>query len=92
MLAETVMLGEMKAAGLLKGEVEDMMKVRIGAIFMPCGMGHLLGLDIHDVGGFPEVRVYGHALVNVDYVYMFADSLKEVVSTHICVVVLYIII
>ena len=55
LLAETVLLQEMKAGGLLVGEVDAMMEVRLGAIFMPCGMGHLLGLDIHDVGGFPKV-------------------------------------
>ncbi len=56
MLAERVTLGELKAGGLLKGEVDDMMKVRLGAIFQPHGLGHLMGLDVHDVGGFPQVR------------------------------------
>ena len=56
MLAERVILGELKSAGLLKGEVEEMMKVRLGAVFMPHGLGHFMGKDVHDVGGFPEVR------------------------------------
>ena len=55
LLSERVILAEMVAMGLLRGAVEDMMKVRLGAVFMPCGMGHLLGLEIHDVGGYPEV-------------------------------------
>lgn len=57
-LAERVWLGELKEAGLLKGEVEDMMKVRLGAVFMPHGLGHFMGKDVHDVGGYPEVSVY----------------------------------
>ena len=54
-LAERVILEDLKANGLLTGEVDDMMKVRLGARFMPHGLGHLLGLDVHDVGGYPEV-------------------------------------
>ena len=48
-------LEELKKAGLLHGEVEDMMKVRLGAVFMPHGLGHFMGKDVHDVGGYPEV-------------------------------------
>ena len=54
-LAERVFLGELTNAKLLKGKVEDMMKVRLGAVFMPHGLGHFMGKDVHDVGGFPEV-------------------------------------
>ena len=54
-LAERVELEELKKAGLLHGEVEDMMKVRLGAVFLPHGLGHFMGKDVHDVGGYPEV-------------------------------------
>ena len=54
-LAERVELEELKNAGLLHGEVEAMMKVRLGAVFMPHGLGHFMGKDVHDVGGYPEV-------------------------------------
>ena len=55
-LAETVALEELVRAGLLKGEVEAMMQVRLGAVFMPHGLGHFMGCDTHDVGGYPQVR------------------------------------
>ncbi len=55
-LAERVELEALKEAGLLKGEVADMMKVHLGAVFMPHGLGHFMGCDVHDVGGYPEVR------------------------------------
>ncbi len=54
-LAERVTLEELKRAGLLQGEVDDMMKVHLGAVFMPHGLGHFMGCDVHDVGGYPSV-------------------------------------
>ena len=53
LLADRVQLEELKKAGLLQGDVDDMMKVRLGAIFMPHGLGHLFGIVSHDVGGYP---------------------------------------
>ncbi len=61
-LSQRILLEEMKAGGLLVGDVEEMMSSHLcGAVFMPCGMGHFLGLDIHDVGGYPQV-VLGKSL------------------------------
>ena len=54
-LSQRVLLEELKAGGLLQGDVDEMMKVHLGAVFMPHGLGHLMGIDVHDVGGFPEV-------------------------------------
>ncbi|XP_019722335.1 xaa-Pro dipeptidase [Hippocampus comes] len=53
-LADRVHLEELVKVGILQGSVEDMMKVHLGAVFMPHGLGHLLGIDVHDVGGYPE--------------------------------------
>ncbi|VDK53847.1 unnamed protein product [Anisakis simplex] len=52
LLAERVMLTDLKAGGLLKGDVDEMLSARLGAVFMPHGLGHLLGLDVHDCGGY----------------------------------------
>jgi Xaa-Pro dipeptidase len=32
--------------------IQDLVELRLGAVFMPHGLGHLLGLDTHDVGGY----------------------------------------
>lgn len=55
-LADRVHLEELVKTGILTGNVDDMMKVHMGSVFMPHGLGHLLGIDVHDVGGYPEVR------------------------------------
>ena len=54
-LSQRVVLECLKEAAIVKGDVDDMMKVHLGAVFMPHGMGHFMGIDVHDVGGYPEV-------------------------------------
>lgn len=55
-LADRVHLEELVKIGILNGKVDDMMVVYLGSVFMPHGLGHLLGIDVHDVGGYSEVR------------------------------------
>ncbi|XP_018403194.1 PREDICTED: xaa-Pro dipeptidase isoform X2 [Cyphomyrmex costatus] len=52
LLANKVMLTSLKKGGLLVGDVEDMIKAGLNEVFQPHGLGHLLGLDVHDVGGY----------------------------------------
>ena len=51
-LAERVTLEGLVKLGLLTGDVTEMQEKRIGFLFMPHGLGHLVGLDVHDVGGY----------------------------------------
>lgn len=51
-LAERVILSGLKDLGCLSGDVDEMMEKRLGFLFMPHGLGHLIGLDTHDVGGY----------------------------------------
>uniref|UniRef100_A0AC34QP62 Aminopeptidase P N-terminal domain-containing protein n=1 Tax=Panagrolaimus sp. JU765 TaxID=591449 RepID=A0AC34QP62_9BILA len=52
LLAERKILEHLKEAGIVVGDVDEMLKKRMGAIFMPHGLGHLIGLDVHDQGGY----------------------------------------
>ncbi|XP_046649201.1 xaa-Pro dipeptidase-like isoform X1 [Daphnia pulicaria] len=54
LLANRVMLKHLKEHGLLQGDVDDMMKANLAATFQPHGLGHFMGLDVHDVGGYLE--------------------------------------
>ena len=52
LLAERIILEGLKELGLVHGDVQEMLDERIGFIFMPHGLGHLIGLEVHDVGGY----------------------------------------
>ncbi|KAK5975373.1 Xaa-Pro dipeptidase, partial [Trichostrongylus colubriformis] len=52
LLSEKVILTHLKKAGLVTGDIEEMVNARVGAVFMPHGLGHLIGLDVHDCGGY----------------------------------------
>lgn len=44
----------LKAMGLTKGNTEDAVRNGAHALFFPCGLGHLLGLDVHDMENLGE--------------------------------------
>lgn len=52
LLANRTLLEGLKAGGLVQGDVDEMVSAGLGYIFQPHGLGHLLGLDVHDVGGY----------------------------------------
>lgn len=52
LLANKVMLQSLKDGGILRGEIDEMIKVGLNEVFQPHGLGHFLGLDVHDVGGY----------------------------------------
>ncbi|GIM05158.1 hypothetical protein Vretimale_9601 [Volvox reticuliferus] len=53
-LAYRCILEGLMAAGVVTGgSVQELIAADIGALFMPHGLGHFLGLNTHDVGGYP---------------------------------------
>eukprot|EP01120_Amphizonella_sp_Union-15-10_P016058 TRINITY_DN8360_c0_g1_i2.p1 TRINITY_DN8360_c0_g1~~TRINITY_DN8360_c0_g1_i2.p1 ORF type:complete len:533 (+),score=101.03 TRINITY_DN8360_c0_g1_i2:133-1599(+) len=51
-LAQRIICTGLAKHGFLKGDIEELINNKVPALFMPHGLGHFLGLDTHDVGGF----------------------------------------
>jgi Xaa-Pro aminopeptidase len=47
----------MKELGLMHGDMDDAVQAGAHALFFPCGTGHMLGLDVHDMENLGEVWV-----------------------------------
>lgn len=52
-----LMLSKFKDLGIVKGDVEEMLEVGVGGMFMPHGLGHMIGLDVHDMEDLGEKLV-----------------------------------
>jgi Xaa-Pro aminopeptidase len=44
----------LKLLGLIKGDVDSAVSAGAHALFMPAGLGHMMGLDVHDMEGLGE--------------------------------------
>ncbi len=47
----------MKELGLMKGDIEEALSEGAHALFFPCGTGHMMGLDVHDMEDLGEIWV-----------------------------------
>ncbi|MBA7610930.1 Xaa-Pro aminopeptidase [subsurface metagenome] len=52
-----VIVEGLKDLGLMKGNAEEAVQLGAHAMFFPCGVGHQMGLDIHDMENLGEVYV-----------------------------------
>ena len=59
MTAKTICEG-LKSLGLMKGDCEEAVRLGAHALFFPHGLGHMMGLDVHDMENLGEEWVgYG---------------------------------
>lgn len=54
--AETIASG-LKDLGLMKGDVKQAVAAGAHALFFPHGLGHMLGMDVHDMEGLGQIHV-----------------------------------
>jgi len=57
LLAARVLAEGMKSMGLMKGDLDSAVAQGAHALFFPCGLGHMMGLDVHDMEGLGEDHV-----------------------------------
>lgn len=52
--AATIIAEELKDLGLMKGDINEAVKSGAHALFFPHGLGHMIGLDVHDMENLGE--------------------------------------
>lgn len=52
--AARVITEHLKAIGLMKGNTEDAVREGAHAMFFPHGLGHMMGMDVHDMEGLGQ--------------------------------------
>ncbi|MBR6036608.1 MAG: aminopeptidase P N-terminal domain-containing protein [Bacteroidaceae bacterium] len=49
-----ILTDHLKSIGLMKGDTDEAVRVGAHALFMPHGVGHMMGLDVHDMEGLGQ--------------------------------------
>ncbi len=66
LLAATVIAQGLVDLGILRGKPEDLVEMDAHALFFPHGVGHLLGLDVHDLEDLGDLAGYETGRVRSD--------------------------
>ena len=52
-----LMTERLKALGLMRGDVDEAVAAGAHAMFLPHGLGHMMGMDVHDMEGLDQIYV-----------------------------------
>ncbi|HBE18441.1 MAG TPA: Xaa-Pro aminopeptidase [Cyanobacteria bacterium UBA11367] len=63
LLAASVICQGLVDLGILRGEVSDLVEMDAHALFFPHGVGHLLGLDVHDMEDLGDLAGYAEGRI-----------------------------
>lgn len=53
---ETIAAG-LKELGIMKGDIKEAVAAGAHALFLPHGLGHMMGMDVHDMEGLGQINV-----------------------------------
>ncbi|MCK4751645.1 MAG: aminopeptidase P family protein, partial [Bacteroidales bacterium] len=67
LMAARIIASGLKEVGIMKGDVDEAVAAGAHALFFPHGLGHMMGLDVHDMEGLGENNVgYSDSLKRSD--------------------------
>ena len=52
-----LMTDRLKELGLMRGDTEEAVRAGAHAIFLPHGLGHMMGMDVHDMENLDQINV-----------------------------------
>ena len=52
-----LMTERLKELGLMRGDTEEAVRAGAHALFLPHGLGHMMGMDVHDMEGLGQIYV-----------------------------------
>ena len=52
-----LMFNRLKELGLTKGDTDEAVNAGAHALFLPHGLGHMMGMDVHDMENFDQINV-----------------------------------
>ena len=52
-----LMTDRLKDLGLMRGDTEEAVRAGAHALFLPHGLGHMMGMDVHDMEGLGQIYV-----------------------------------
>ena len=52
-----LMTDRLKELGLMRGDTEEAVRAGAHAMFLPHGLGHMMGMDVHDMEGLDQINV-----------------------------------
>jgi Xaa-Pro aminopeptidase len=51
------MTERLKELGLMRGDTDEALRAGAHALFLPHGLGHMMGMDVHDMEGLGQIYV-----------------------------------
>ncbi len=52
-----LMFDRLKELGLTRGDTDEALRAGAHALFLPHGLGHMMGMDVHDMEGLDQINV-----------------------------------